>query len=81
MTAQRYDRDILQSPVLPLMAVFPGAFFNSTLFTYTQQGLHRTASTTFPLFPSLLDSQICHRSSISSIIKSGKVGSLRIESN
>ncbi|GFX30519.1 hypothetical protein TNCV_3461701 [Trichonephila clavipes] len=38
------------------------------------QGCHNTATTTLLHFPGLLDSQICHQSSISEIIWDGKVG-------
>ncbi|GFV41198.1 hypothetical protein TNCV_2979521 [Trichonephila clavipes] len=38
------------------------------MLDHIQQGCHKTASTTLPPFPGLLDSWICHQSNTSRII-------------
>ncbi|GFW89943.1 hypothetical protein TNCV_864731 [Trichonephila clavipes] len=55
--------------------------FNQTMLAHKQQGCHKTASTTLPPFPGLLDSLFRHQLSISGIIWEGKLDSLRVWSN
>ncbi|GFT38951.1 transposable element Tcb2 transposase [Trichonephila clavipes] len=76
MTAQRYVHDIFQPHVLPLIARLSWALFNKTMLDHTQQGCHKTASTTLPPFSGLTDPQICHQSSIYGIICNGTLDSL-----
>ncbi|GFV47915.1 tigger transposable element-derived protein 1 [Trichonephila clavipes] len=73
---QRYT-----APSTGVMSFQEPFFINRTILAHIQQGFHRTVSSTFPPFPGLLHPQICHRLSISRIIKDGYWDSLRISSN
>ncbi|GFX48326.1 transposable element Tcb2 transposase [Trichonephila clavipes] len=77
LTAQRHVLYILQPHVLPLMARLSGDVFLQDNARPHRAKMHKTAFSTLPPFPGLLDPQICHQLSISEIIWDSKLGSLR----
>ncbi|GFX68240.1 transposable element Tcb1 transposase [Trichonephila clavipes] len=82
VTAQRYDHDILQPHVFPLMQRLSGSIFYKKMLGLTRQGCHKNVSALLLPFLGLPDPQIprpCLQSSISGIIWDDEVASYEFE--